>query len=700
MNGSDQLGVSGVTPPSPASGPRLAVRGRSISSWYTQGHSDGVGDRLLMFDNSNTPSLEVLRFTPELAGAFGFEPALRDRVEQLKSFTHAAFPEIHAVEYLEGTPDLTLVSTYTAGKRLTDVLRSLQPGMHASFATWLIRELTVALDELQRHCDGIGHGVLTPDRIVLTPDSHLVIVEHALGPAIERLHWSPWRLWQNFGIVSADNEGGSVPVMHARTDVVQLALIAMSIVIGRNVCSHDYQERLDALFEEFATQSGRGSSTSALQEWLERALRNTGEPFRSAKDARAALGSLGAPRPGAALEFFQPRTLAAAPSESANDGTTEQPAPAAHPAARLLSAVSAPQADARAGKRPDSPTLDAFTPEFAPVRRLMSADPVLKVDPQTARDRMTRQVSPSRQSPTASTPAQPDRQPERPESPAPEGGRTSIWSTPSKPEPESWRQTAEEPVLTPPPHKKPRRVLTAMLWTIVALEAVVIASLLYSTPSPLPAIFPVTLESLNAGDTVLVNGKPVGVTPLRLNVEPNVQSIEIQSVAPPPAGPSGRDEENREPKAKSREPAIDQAAARQRSGGFRITSPIEIQVLQGDRVLGSSSDGSIVARAGVHDFDFVNTAFGYRSRHRVEIRANQIVNVTVTPPPGRVSINVTPWAQVWIDGDAVGDTPIANREMSVGEHQVTVRHPKLGAHTEKFVIRPGQLTRVTPTLGQ
>jgi hypothetical protein len=437
----------------------------------------------------------------------------------------------------------------------------------------------------------------------------------------------------------------------------------------------------------------------------------------------------------------------------------------------LLAAVSTPEADTRAGNRPDTPTLEAFTPEFAPVRRLLSAEPVLKVDPQRAGDQRTRPRT-ARQSLTAANPGHLERQSERqppaaaerhampaqpadspsdrlvldrssitrdrlsdwrPDSPASEGRRPSIWSTPSQPEPEPWRQAAEEPVLTPPPRKKPRRVSPAVLWTIVALEAVVIAALLYSTPSPLPPILPVTLESLQAGDTVLVNGRPVGVTPLRLNVEPNVQSIEIQSAAPPvgavtPVGndepsprntePSARDGErgtaneersagnrergaaNRESEAETREPAIEQAGARQRSGGFRITSPIEIQVLQGDRVLGSSSDGPIVARAGVHDFDFVNTAFGYRSRHRVEIKTNQIINVTVTPPPGRVSINVTPWAQVWIDGDAVGDTPIANREMPVGEHQVTVRHPRLGAHTEKFIIRPGQLTRVTTTLGQ
>src|SRR5262245_47845994 len=103
---------------------------RNLASWYTQGHSDGVGDRLLMFDNSGTPSLELLRFKPELVAAFGFEQALRDRVERLKEFKHPAFPEIRTVEYLQGTKDLALISTFTAGKRLPELLRTLRPSLH------------------------------------------------------------------------------------------------------------------------------------------------------------------------------------------------------------------------------------------------------------------------------------------------------------------------------------------------------------------------------------------------------------------------------------------------------------------------------------------------------------------------------------------------------------------------------------------
>ena len=41
--------------------------GTRLTTWYAQGHSDGLGDRLLMFDNTTAPSWEILRFKPAIA---------------------------------------------------------------------------------------------------------------------------------------------------------------------------------------------------------------------------------------------------------------------------------------------------------------------------------------------------------------------------------------------------------------------------------------------------------------------------------------------------------------------------------------------------------------------------------------------------------------------------------------------------------
>jgi hypothetical protein len=146
--------------------------------------------------------------------------------------------------------------------------------------------------------------------------------------------------------------------------------------------------------------------------------------------------------------------------------------------------------------------------------------------------------------------------------------------------------------------------------------------------------------------------------------------------------------------------ALAAATQRQRSGGLRLTTPIELQVLEGERVLGSSVDGPIVASAGVHQLDFINAAIGYRSRQTVTIKAGEIIPLKVQPPDGRVSINAQPWAQVWIDGSLVGETPLANLTVSPGEHEIIFRHPQLGEHREKTIVKSGVQTRVSATLSK
>ena len=119
---------------------------QSRASWYAQGISDGIGDRLLMFDNTGGPSLELLRFSWRLAASPGFETALSERVELLSQFRHPSFGKVRAVEKLDPKNDLTLVSNHIAGKRLSDSLPALRG---PAFAMWLIRELVASLVSLR-----------------------------------------------------------------------------------------------------------------------------------------------------------------------------------------------------------------------------------------------------------------------------------------------------------------------------------------------------------------------------------------------------------------------------------------------------------------------------------------------------------------------------------------------------------------------
>jgi serine/threonine-protein kinase len=63
-----------------------------------------------------------------------------------------------------------------------------------------------------------------------------------------------------------------------------------------------------------------------------------------------------------------------------------------------------------------------------------------------------------------------------------------------------------------------------------------------------------------------------------------------------------------------------------------------------------------------------------------------------------LNVNARPWANVWLDGRAVGETPLANLRVPVGEHELIFRHPDLGERRVVAVVEPGGPTRVTVDL--
>jgi PEGA domain len=590
-----------------------------LASWYTPGRSDGFGDRLLMFDNTDAVSLELLRFKRELAVSPGFDNALREGVERLSRFRHSAFAEIRAVVYLNDH-DLTLVSVHMAGQRLSELpTEKLRKGLHPAIVTWIIREITPPLAALHSSGPAAAHGALSTDRIVFTPEGRLCLVEHALGAALQRLGLSPAVVWREFGLLSLADDRG-VARIDARNDVAQLGTVALSMLLGRAITLTDFQRRLPALLDEFTAMSAVNPSAFAapLRVWLEHALQLSPHPYRSAADAQ--------------------------------EGLKELPASSLSPSAIAVASAG---------------FLEAFPQEVA---RLEAARPL----------RPQHVVGGLARSRTFEALSDDDRL---------TGAEADVVSS-----------TVESTVAVSAGFAR-KNFLGA--WIAIALglvaltEAAVIAWLAIQKPAS-PAEPAVVIESPVPGDTVMVDGRPVGTTPLQLTVSSRTRAIRLVHAATEPAvqGPvaPASAAASADPRAIA---AIDEASARQRSGGVRISSPIELKVLEGDRVLGSTADGPIVATAGTHQFDLLNTALGYRVHQTVTIRAGALTPLTITPPMGRISINADPWAQVLIDDKPIGDTPVANVSVSLGEHQVIFRHPQLGERRETVTVRADVPTRVS-----
>ena len=74
------------------------------------------------------------------------------------------------------------------------------------------------------------------------------------------------------------------------------------------------------------------------------------------------------------------------------------------------------------------------------------------------------------------------------------------------------------------------------------------------------------------------------------------------------------------------------------------------------------------ADAGSHQIDLVNEALGYKVSRSVSVAPGKVETVTLRPPMGSIAINAIPWAEVWVDGEKAGDTPIGNFPVAIGKH--------------------------------
>ena len=56
-------------------------------------------------------------------------------------------------------------------------------------------------------------------------------------------------------------------------------------------------------------------------------------------------------------------------------------------------------------------------------------------------------------------------------------------------------------------------------------------------------------------------------------------------------------------------------------------------------------------------------------------------------PRGRANINAAPWAEVWIDGELAGDTPLANVAIRLGIREIVFKNPQFGERKVTTTIK-------------
>ncbi len=657
---------------------------------------DGLGERHQFVDRARQQTLEMLYLRSELTSIPSFEFALRERVARLTAFRHTCYAHVQGVERLnDPEATLTLVSDATPGVRLSDML-DRSDRAHVSLdidaALCLLRQIVPAVALLHEHAPDMAHGAIAPERIIVTPAARIVIVEHVFGSALERLRYSP--------------DG----------------IVALSLILGRGLHDDEYPARLAEVVGSAWAISARGGLEplpAGLRQWLSRALQiDARNAFESAIDASEDLDKvldesdyLAAP---ATLEAFLERyRTSAEPAPAPEIRPAIVPArPAVRTAAHEEKAPSLSAPERVAERAPERAVERA--PERATERAPERA--AERAPEQVAERTLDRGVErapelPKPQASVTSVAAAPvlTAAPERPVAP-PAQTRPPVATIPAHAAPMAYAPVPTAAAVAAPAHDAATRwwlygaaalvvlALTAagipVTRKLIAPKAATADGTLAINTSPdgahvfidgelrgdgAPRLMPITMvagsqvsqyielpkaasvfgqldvRTQPAGARVSVDGVARGTSPVSItDLTPGDHAVAIESDLG-----SVKQTVTIEPaKTASLMVPLNAPEGAFVSGWMAVSAPVEVQVFENKRLLGTSQSDRLMVTAGRHEIEIVNDTLGFRATRTVQVSAGKVTPIRIDFPKGSIALNALPWAEVWVDGERIGETPI------------------------------------------
>lgn len=261
---------------------------------------DGLGVRVRAVSEAGEPVERFILhadFTP-------VQHAVHERVTRLTNLTHVKFPRLRGFEKGTNGNAPVIITSAFEGRRLSDVLLLASHGL-VTFdlgpALQVTREVLAGLMVLH-DSRTVTHGSLAPERVVLTPHGRVVIVDHVLSQALDKLQLPRHQLWRDWRIATPPAAGPGR--FDARTDLAQAGLLVLALLLGRAIDEEEYPHRLRSLLPVVLERLARRTTSRVARElhaWLERLLPvDTRHPFASVKEAQLAFEAL-VSSPGASL---------------------------------------------------------------------------------------------------------------------------------------------------------------------------------------------------------------------------------------------------------------------------------------------------------------------------------------------------------------------------------------------------------------
>ena len=658
---------------------------------------DGLWERYRAPDPSGAETLQRLHLHAELTAIPSFEFALRERASRLSAFRHAYYARVRCVDRLGAPPPtLALVSEAVRGVRLSTLLqKSDRPAIDIHTALHLIRQLVSAVAMLHETARDIAHGAIGPERVVITPDARLVIVEYVLGSALEQLRYSPEQYWKDLRVAIPPSPG--LPRFDQRVDVAQIGITALSLILGRLVAEDEYPAGIGDVVSSAWAISARGELEplpSGLRGWLARTLNpDPLKRFASGLEARAELDKVLASEGDYTAASFAVRVAEAKATlkSQAAPPTRHQPdpEPAHEPEGKQESMGVKPAAPKASDPR--------SVPHYAP--RTSSA---LSDSPQERGGGRWKRWAAAVAAVivvTAVGVAAAYRFGGVFLKEAPATGTLNISSDPLGAQvlvdggPRGL--TPLTLTLDAGSHKVELRGAGQPRTLPITIAAGAQLSQYVELPKAVAVVGQLQIRTDPPGAQVTVDSTPRGTSPVLVDaLTPGDHEVvlanELATVKQTVAIEAGV--------TASLVVPLKTAEGAPVSGWLTVTAPVDLQLYENKKLLGSSQSDRIMVSAGKHEIEIVNEPLGYHVVRTVQVPPGKVAPVTLAWPTGTASINALPWADVFVDGTKIGETPLGNVALPIGPHEIVFRHPDLGEQKQGVTITLKSPSRISADL--
>ena len=110
----------------------------------------------------------------------------------------------------------------------------------------------------------------------------------------------------------------------------------------------------------------------------------------------------------------------------------------------------------------------------------------------------------------------------------------------------------------------------------------------------------------------------------------------------------------------------------------KVEAPYDLDVSEDGRPLGTTGRAAVVVSPGHHRLEFSNTGLGLKLRQAVDTEPGKLITVPLDLPTGTLNLTSDQPADVAVDGQSVGSTPVSGLTVPLGKHEIAFQNPTYG----------------------